>query len=162
MLLALGLLEPMLTSEKFDSLNSKVQAHLDMQGPEIESILKGHLVIEELLFKILASTTSRESLIRKADLSFFKTAVMVEALHQEKCPEWVWEAVLLLNTIRNKVAHHLHHNEVDEMIKNFIKLVSENMILSSALSELNGNKALPSTIATLCVVLTDIWEKIET
>ncbi len=48
--------------DRFVELSLKVQRHLGRNASEIELIIKGHLLIEDLLFKILVVSTENEQL----------------------------------------------------------------------------------------------------
>ncbi len=101
------------------------------------------------------------NLIRKANLSFHKSALMVQALHEPKCKEWLWESILELNPIRNKIAHNLEYPQIDEMLETFIEHVRVNTNMSDDLDEFYGGNALYLRVSSIYCHLNILLDEIE-
>ncbi|MDO9567712.1 MAG: hypothetical protein Q7J15_13385 [Candidatus Desulfaltia sp.] len=105
--------------EQYIEIHRELYKHLHFEGEGVEVILKGHLLIESVLQRILEKSSQNKKKIKAANLSFFKSACIVQALHERECAPWVWKAVFDLNTIRNKLAHNLEHPELESIIEDF-------------------------------------------
>ena len=112
--------------DQYIEVHRELYKHLDFNGSEIEVVLKGHLLVENVLNRLLEKAAQNEKLITSANLSFFKLACVVQAIYEKECPAWVWESVMLLNTIRNKLAHELENPKVDALIEEFSDQVRTN------------------------------------
>ena len=109
--------------DQYIAVHKSLYKHLNFDGSGIDVILKGHLLIEEVLNKILERTVVSTAPIKQANLSFYKTACVVKALHEHECKEWVWDSIFSLNSIRNKLAHQLEINNIDDLIEDFTLFV---------------------------------------
>lgn len=109
--------------EKYIEVHRELYRHLDFDDDGVEVILKGHLLIEGLLEKILESSVQNAKMLSKANLSHYKLACLVQAIHDNKCKAWVWKAVFDLNSIRNKLSHKLEYPGIEDIVEDFIELV---------------------------------------
>ena len=86
--------------------------------------MKVHLLIEEELTDILVEHCELPEYLDKARLTFYQKIQLLRALHgndtQGNPTEQPWEALEYLNTIRNKMAHHLEPKDLDRKIESFI------------------------------------------
>jgi hypothetical protein len=84
-------------------------------------ILKGHLLIEELLRAFIDKKIKNQKALDKANLNFNQCLFIAMAFHSEKYLDWLWNAARKLNVLRNKLAHNLEpkglHAKVDDFIK---------------------------------------------
>ena len=112
--------------KKYIEVHRELYRHLHFYGDGIEVILKGHLLLESVIEKILHKSAQNAKMISAANLSFYKSACIVQAIHESKCASWVWKAVFDLNTIRNKLAHNLLYPELENMIEDFVEHVRAN------------------------------------
>lgn len=117
---------PIINLGQYIEVHQSLYKHLNFDDSGIDVILKGHLLIEEILIKILENTVESTKPLKSANLSFFKLACIVRALHESKTKKWVWESVLLLNSIRNELAHKLETKNIEYLIENFTVYVKEN------------------------------------
>lgn len=112
--------------KQYIEVHRKMYQHLSFEGDGIEIVLKGHLLLESLLERILNKTAHNPNMITAANLSFYKLACIVQAIYETKCALWVWNAIFELNTIRNKLAHNLEFPKLNEKIEDFIEYVRNN------------------------------------
>ena len=88
--------------------------------PETEDVslvvLKGHLVIEELLVALVERHCFNPKSLTKARLSFAQTTYIAQALFRlpESAP-W-WEPIQKLNTLRNSLVHQLQPKELEDKV----------------------------------------------
>jgi hypothetical protein len=89
-------------------------------------ILKGHLLVEELMNEILQVTLTEPAELWKAKLSFDQRLCLLNALGLLKMKNLDYRnAIKRLNTLRNEVAHNLGENRLRDLITNFL-LVFQN------------------------------------
>lgn len=109
--------------KQYIDVHRELYKHLNFDGEGIEVVLKGHLLLESVLHKILENSAKNQRKIAAADLSFYKLACIVQALFEDRCAPWVWKAVSDLNTIRNKIAHNLEYPGIEAMVDDFKEYV---------------------------------------
>lgn len=90
-------------------------------------VLKGHLLIEEMLRGKLAERLPNPQYITRANLGFYQLLYMVRAaFHADELKQSsiegldVWAAVETWNTLRNRLAHRLDHPDVQLLLKRII------------------------------------------
>ena len=76
-------------------------------------ILKGNLIIEEMLFEIAASHCAVPEELAKTRLSFAQLLSLTKALVKMPVGPDVWEMIGLLNSLRNSLVHNLQPKEID-------------------------------------------------
>jgi len=125
-----------------------------IEEPEL-MLLKGHLLIEEILFDLLIHKMRKSSGIESARLSFAQVVAIVEGLyHGEdlKC-SWLYAACRLLNKIRNRLAHNAEPEGIEKEVAQFVDFVlSKNQPSFSPEHPLRY--ALGSVHANFAVILT--------
>ncbi len=88
-------------------------------------VLKGHLLLEEVLIEKVCAKCPSPKFVKKARLSFSQRMTMVRALYTEptkdqkrqKQTETFWGAVQALNEIRNSLAHHLEPKDISDLLE---------------------------------------------
>lgn len=83
-------------------------------------ILKGHLIIEDLLRQYLDSKLQSPKELNKCRLSFRQLLYLVKSFFKPKTNEWFWEAANDLNKIRNDLSHRLEPNNIESKINDFV------------------------------------------
>lgn len=99
--------------------------HLPKNGDLELSILKCHLLIEEVLTKIISKSAKNPSYIEEANLRFFQKLRLAMAFSQLEKETWLWGALSKLNNTRNKLAHGLSPKEVQMTCNDFIEFVEQ-------------------------------------
>jgi hypothetical protein len=97
--------------------------HLPKDGDEELALLKCHLLVEEVLTKLIERRLRHASYLREARLSFEKKVWIARSLNDLEEPAWVWPAVKRLNEARNALAHGLEVENIRRKIETFIGLV---------------------------------------
>jgi hypothetical protein len=94
-----------------------------IQDPEL-LILKGHLLVEEQLEKILAAVMMQPERLREARLSFHQKLKLSRAIagYDPTDPDDydLLSGIEHLNVLRNSLAHDAEPDELDERIERFI------------------------------------------
>ncbi|WP_175192594.1 hypothetical protein [Achromobacter deleyi] len=89
-------------------------------SPDIElTLLKGHLLIEEVLTAIVRAGVQRPEHLQFDRMQFHAKAKLARAVFKGPEDSWVWKALGLLNAARNSLAHGLDTNETADLIKRF-------------------------------------------
>lgn len=76
-------------------------------------VLKGHLIIEEMLYAIAQEHCANPAALEKAKLSFAQLHQLVCALSKLPIMDTCSPAIGLLNTIRNQLVHNLEPRELE-------------------------------------------------
>lgn len=89
-------------------------------------LLKGHLLIEELLQSMIDRKVHNKGELEEARLTFhqrlcFARAFKSSNLHPEL--DWVWEAVKRINSLRNMMSHHITPKGFEEKLEEFVELI---------------------------------------
>ena len=89
-------------------------------------VLKGHLLIEESLNDILIDIGECPEYINKARLSFYQKIQLLRAFHGTDVSgdntEMPWLALERINSLRNKLSHHIEPKDLNKNIEQFIEL----------------------------------------
>lgn len=97
----------------------KILKHLPYDGDLSLIVLKGHLLIEELLFALVSSAAKYPPAITSGKLQYFQLASVAKALFYEGHLGPVWDAIFELNALRNTLAHNLEPEDLDRKLKKF-------------------------------------------
>lgn len=92
-------------------------------------LLKGHLLIEELLTEILISSLNKSNPINIKignATNFNQKLNLCWALNKNDINETIWESLKELNSIRNSMAHEVEPKGIDEKINKFSTKVLNN------------------------------------
>jgi hypothetical protein len=83
-------------------------------------VLKGHLLIEEALYRMVCTKLLQPQFLNKANLRFSQLLHIARALYpDDEVPAAVWETVEALNTLRNRLAHHLEPSDLRSLLLKF-------------------------------------------
>jgi len=93
-------------------------------GDPTFSILKTHLLIEELLRTYLERQCAHPTVMRNAKLTYAQILQIARAF----CPNvdedyWVWKAMGDLNKLRNELAHKLEPAEFDKKVETYSEFI---------------------------------------
>jgi hypothetical protein len=122
-------------SDEMVTTVSRLFEHIPFNGDEELIILKGHLLIEEVLNTMLEKHVAHAQAIKDANLGFYKTMKVAEALYYKPERAWMWRATEKLNTLRNKMAHSLEPKLFNEVRNEFMELCKPEWMLADAKAE---------------------------
>ena len=97
--------------------------HLPENGDKELSLLKCHLLVEELLTLIIERNMKRPEFLQDINLSFHHKLVLAQGFTGGSRHEWVWKAIAALSVARNALAHNLDKKVVDEKLEKFMNCV---------------------------------------
>lgn len=98
--------------------------YLPKDGNADLSLLKVHLLVEELLNLVIERNMKRPDFLQEARLPFQTKLVLAQGfLNGTSDAEWVWRAIGKLNEARNKLAHNLDNEVIERKLDAFIECV---------------------------------------
>ena len=109
-----------------------VEQHLPDNSDPTVLVLKAHLLVEEQLVKLLREIAPQPESIENAKLSFPQKIQITQAFLPIAVPKKWFAAALLLNSIRNKLAHQLSPLDLQHLERDFTQLIFD---ASAGLSE---------------------------
>ena len=81
-------------------------------------VLKGHLLLEEMLTLIISSSLPHPKLVRDVRLTFDRKVALSKALSWDQHKNHVWDLIGAINTVRNEMAHRLEPSTLHLKLKN--------------------------------------------
>lgn len=103
---------------------AKLLEHLPhYQGPTELILLKGHLLIEELLRFYIARKLPNPSAFEHNQFSFSKVLIICRSLTPLTEESWGFDAAKYLNDARNEIAHKINSPKTQIKLENFINFV---------------------------------------
>jgi hypothetical protein len=109
---------PLATRQFFADIE-RYSKHLPKTSDPTLLVLKGHLLIEELLNKLIDQHLTKPSALTDARLETHQRICLAEALFHDRAHAWVWSALKKLNTIRNQLAHNLEPSGLNDRLLAF-------------------------------------------
>lgn len=88
---------------------------------QVSVVLKGHLLVEELLREYVNSNFSKPEKLQDARLSFHHMLCIARALSKDNSSDKLWDNIEKLNNLRNKLAHSLEQEVIENRIKEFVE-----------------------------------------
>lgn len=93
-------------------------------GDPTYSVLKAHLLFEELLNAYLMRVMPHASALSGARLSFGQTLAVARASSTHIAPDhWVWKAVADLNRLRNLLSHEAQPKDLPKRMAEYVSFV---------------------------------------
>jgi hypothetical protein len=137
--------------------------HFPHEGDLTIQLLKGHLLVEELLREIFKlQLPFPDALIgnKGASFSCHQIICLVEAItpHSQVMP-WIWLAAKKLNNIRNDLAHNLSPEGLESKISDLVKYVnseSPEIQEEAAKIETEEKNELLEVIVSMCACLSSL------
>ncbi|PKN30446.1 MAG: hypothetical protein CVU64_03205 [Deltaproteobacteria bacterium HGW-Deltaproteobacteria-21] len=99
--------------------------HMPPMDDVMVSVLKGHLLIEEQLFGLIATQAEKPQALKDSRLTFHQALCIAECLLWYKDSDWVWSCCRMLNGIRNGLSHQLEPSKIKKQITEFLDAVEK-------------------------------------
>ena len=96
-----------MTQDRIKQLKSIFDRHFKEVDEEAQVILKGHLLIEEVLYRIITTFVFHPAHIENANLTFYNKVSVARSLSLGESENTMWNLILAFNTLRNKTSHFL-------------------------------------------------------
>ena len=126
-------------------------------------VLKGHLLVEELLrqiFDLLLANPRALQGDRGTSFECHQIICLVEAITPHSSLEpWVWSAAKRLNNLRNDLAHNLEPKALDQKVKALITFVThDNGVVKGILDRLGTPEGMKfkAVILAMCGCLSSL------
>lgn len=91
----------------------------------LKLVLKGHLLMEELVDELIASLLPNPAALSSTQIKLHDRICLARALLPDGGPALPLDAALTLNILRNKLAHHLEHPQVDQLVATFLRSLED-------------------------------------
>jgi len=89
-------------------------------------VLRGHLLLEEELRKLIAKKCTKPQIFLLHDRTPFRgLLILTEALYGETLPPWIWIVLRELNQVRNSMAHRLEDKGIQAGVASILKAFEE-------------------------------------
>jgi hypothetical protein len=117
-----------MSKEQSDKDFLKFWKHISL-GTKDETliVLKGHLLLEDLMREYCASKVKHEKSLDDAKLSFRNVLHLTKAFQEHQPENWVWAGLSMVNSLRNKLAHNLEPKDYEKKRIDLINLVRHSM-----------------------------------
>ncbi|MBP2304762.1 hypothetical protein GBZ48_10525 [Azospirillum melinis] len=115
-------------------------------------VLKGHLLMEELVNELVTGLLPNPAVFSPTQIRLHDRICLAQALLPNGEAPLPLEAALTLNTLRNRLAHHLEHPQVDQLIAEFLRAFEDPEALDEFGTERTATR-LRRCIAFLCGML---------
>ena len=99
--------------------------HLPPKGDLELLVLKGHLLVEEALYKLVAREIRYPQALEEANFKFFQILHIAKGLCYAEDMKWLWDALARLNRLRNQMAHDLNPDQFRRRLNEFLEPHSE-------------------------------------
>ncbi|TZF81994.1 hypothetical protein FW784_13445 [Lysobacter lacus] len=133
----------------------RIQEHFPDGADMTLQVLKGHLLVEELIREIFGLLLTFPDALRGERGTRFEchqVICLVQAISPHSASEpWIWDAAKRLNGIRNDLAHNLEPRAVDEKIKSLIQFVSSAESVKPTLAKNPPPEGLEFKAVILCM-----------
>ncbi|GAB2582573.1 hypothetical protein [Nitrincola alkalisediminis] len=117
-------------------------------------ILKGHLLVEETLNRIIKKRLAAPTYIAEARLEFSqKLALARSLLVLNEEDRWVWDGVRKLNETRNRLAHRLVDSGINDKVTDFTSFVESSLAAPSQQDQMQEFGELTMSIFNVYVTL---------
>lgn len=94
--------------ETFDELLARVQAVFGTVDDTVVVVLKGHLLVEEMLDAIIGTFVFHSDYLKAANLRFAQKLQIARSMSLDEHDNGMWEIAIRLNSLRNELAHALN------------------------------------------------------
>ena len=102
----------------FGDMASLVKHLPHYEEPATLILLKGHLLVEELLRGYIDGKLPNPSAFKHDQFLFAKVLMLCRALTPLKVKSWAFDAAKMLNDVRNEVAHELEAPDIQSTRQN--------------------------------------------
>ena len=127
--------------------SEKLRALLAAPDDLIALVLRGHLVLEELLFAAAAAHCQDPDHLKAARLRFPQLVSLLRALEKiSTVPPRFWDALLELNALRNALAHRLEFDDLEHRVNLFVTAAAGDEFIAKVPLPHSSRQALETTL----------------
>lgn len=133
----------------FGDMASLVKHLPHYDEPATLILLKGHLLIEELLRGYIDRKLPNPAAFKHDQFLFAKVLMLCRSLTHPKEKSWAFDAARKLNEVRNEIAHELESPDLQVRLESFVVLVEQHANDSAFPPKERGAARLYMAIADL-------------
>jgi hypothetical protein len=138
-----------------EDFDARFRQHFPKQSNDFALVvLKGHLLLEESVNRLLSVLLCNPGDIEGANLRFHQKLCLIRALIPARIN--LVDAAEKLNILRNRLAHNLNHPQVEVLVKDFLSLLEVNKDEAEPLID-----RLKRAIIFLCVCMERIRKPVQ-
>jgi hypothetical protein len=100
-----------LATTEFEKMQARVKMIFGAIDETVLVVLKGHLLIEELLDEIISKFVFHPAYLDSARLGFAQKLQIARSMSLDEHSNNMWEIAIKLNSLRNELAHELESNK---------------------------------------------------
>ncbi len=100
----------------------KLKVHLPLVKDPTVIVLRGHLLVEELLDELISASFEHPSAIKDARLTFSQKLCICQAIIGRSGNEDIWRAIKELNCLRNVISHKLPDSALSAKLNPLLKV----------------------------------------
>ena len=100
----------------------RFQKHMEKIDDLALVVLKGHLILEEQIDRIVEKFVFHPEFLEKAELRLFQKVMLARSMSLDEHDNSMWDLLLTINSLRNELAHSL---ESDKRTRKCEKLRSQ-------------------------------------
>jgi len=137
-----------------DARFERFNEHLPKSDDYELIVLKGHLLVEEILENIIKSQCQAPDVLDSVEIGFFLKSRIARALiggkfrNGLKLPETIWSKIDSLNSLRNELVHSLKDKEkIDSRVDKFILEVKN--LVEEPMPEISRSRSLRRCISNI-------------
>jgi hypothetical protein len=113
-------------------------------------VLRGHLVIEELLYTAIAAHCQEPDLLKDANLKYSQLIPLFRSLAKiHLMKEKDWAILTELNSLRNALAHRIEPEDISARIERLVKMILGREGTKSFQHPLHSKQSLRGALAHL-------------
>ncbi len=118
----------------------------DKHMPETDDVtlivLKGHLLVEEMLVQLAETVFPHPQYLTDANLMFYKLVCVVRATLLERSDDAAWQLILSLNSLRNDLAHNLESSKRQDRLNALFTIAAQVQPSPGMLYDRSGDVSL--------------------
>lgn len=114
-------------------------------------VLKGQLLLEELLFDYCRSCVENPEHLDSVRLNFAQLESLTRSMTRYGVRDWVWGAARQINALRNALAHNLSLADYEDRRERIITLVQQNAFKSDEIFALFSGQHEHTAVAIAMV-----------
>ncbi len=139
----------------------KLKEHLPLAKDPTAVILRGHLLVEELLDELIAAHLKYPTAIADARLTFFQKLCIAQGIIGRSNKDFTWIPIKALNKLRNSISHNLPDDRLTEGLDSALKAFFEDEFDEIPNDIYSKSKALRKGIIFHCAHLYGFLEGIK-
>ena len=110
-----------MNTDPLDKLEAEVEHSMPLTTDFTLLILKGHLLVEAQLDRLITRMCEKPAMLDEARLSFFqKFCLTVALVNEDPADDDFWQKLRTLNKLRNQLAHRLEVENIDAAAQAFV------------------------------------------